>query len=110
MNSPTFAIIALLAALVALTKILADNRTRRRALELRASEDLIRELGVLVRNDASASSLKWGLLAIGTGLGLLVVSYLPDRFPNPLGYGVILMFAGGSLLLHHALTRGRGPK
>lgn len=92
-------------AIVAAIKIIADYRTRSKLIERGVSSEEARALLSSPSGAQRASSLKWGLVAAGVGLGFLVVHLTGLDEGEPVTAGVVLLFAGGALLLHYALAR-----
>jgi hypothetical protein len=97
-------------AIAFITKVISDNRTRRRILEARPSEGLARALLSGRRPDPSAmSALKWGLVAGAIGLSLVLIDALAMDEENPVTYGIILLAAGGGLVGYYWLVRDQEP-
>ncbi|HEX6036954.1 hypothetical protein, partial [Longimicrobium sp.] len=103
--------------IAAVTKIVMDNHTKRRLLQARVSEDVVRALFRKGYDPELFSALKWGLVMAALGVGLVVVQLLPVRASEPLALGVMLMCAGGGMLGYYLVAtavmkadpRGRFP-
>jgi hypothetical protein len=53
-----------------------------------------------------SSTLKWGLLLLFGGLGLVVNEFIPtDSFDSPLAYGIEAIFLAGGFLLYYIFAR-----
>jgi hypothetical protein len=51
------------------------------------------------------SSLKWGLVSLFVGAGLMIVKMLPYRYTSDeLTFGVMLMSAGAALILYYVIA------
>ena len=50
------------------------------------------------------SSLKWGLLLLFAGMGLVVNAYLPNNYA-PLAFGIEAIFLAGGFLTYYFLTK-----
>jgi hypothetical protein len=95
---------------VLITKILADNWTKRRLTASQLSDETIRMLYASDQDGTVGSALRWGLVICGLGAALVVIQFLPYDFTDPIAYGLMLLFGGGGLLAHHALMGGgNGP-
>jgi hypothetical protein len=97
------AFVGFFAAAVMITKILADNWTKRRLTAAHVSDETIRALRASDREGAVAGALRWGLVLSGLGVALVMIQFLPFDFTDPIAYGLMLLFAGGGLLAHYAI-------
>ena len=88
-----------------ITKVISDNWTRRKLIEARGSEDVIRALFRKESDPEMFAALKWGIVLASLGLGLIVTQYLPAGFEEPLAWGVVMVFGGAGLLLYYAAAR-----
>ncbi|WP_338876523.1 DUF6249 domain-containing protein [Spirosoma sp. SC4-14] len=79
---------------------------RRRLMELgQWNEQTLRQLES--ENQSPAESLKWGLILLFTGIGLIVVYFLPVPPDSSLPYGVIMVSAALGFLLYYAIISSR---
>lgn len=104
-DEPGVVVVGFFAFVLAITKVLSDNWTRRKLIEARMSDDAIR---TLFRKDSDPelfAALKWGIVLAALGVGLMVSQYLPARFDQPLAWGVVLVFGGAGLLAYYAVAR-----
>jgi len=95
-------------ALVAyIAKLIRDTRIRRKALESPLSEEKIEELlGKGGWTEPSTkSALKWGLVVLALGAGLLFVDVLMISFESPLAYAVLLLATGMALLGYYLIEQ-----
>lgn len=92
---------------VAVTRIVADNRTRRKLIEAGATPEQVQAIVTAPnRWDAGrADALKWGLVVGSVGLALIVVQFIPFRPEEPVSIGLILLFGAGGLLAYYGATR-----
>lgn len=97
------AFVGFFAAAVMITKILADNWTKRRLTAAHVSDETVRALFANDREGAVVGALRWGLMLCGVGVALVMIQFLPYDFTDPLAYGLILLLAGGGLLAHYAI-------
>jgi hypothetical protein len=95
-------------ALVAyIAKLIRDTRIRRKALESPLSEQQIEEL--LNQSGwtepSTRSALKWGLVVLALGAGLLFVDLLAISFESPVAYAVLLVATGIALLGYYLIEQ-----
>jgi hypothetical protein len=102
------AFVGFFAAAVMITKILADNWTKRRLTAAHVSDETIRALYARDREEDVVGALRWGLVLFGVGVALVMVQFLPFDFSDPIVYGLILLLASTGLLAHYAIL-GRAP-
>jgi hypothetical protein len=105
LEGPTLVLVGFFAFVLGITKVLADNWTKRKLIEARVSEDVIRTLFSKQSDPEMFAALKWGIVLVALGLGLIVSQYLPSRFEEPLAWGVVLVFGGAGLLAYYAVAR-----
>jgi hypothetical protein len=95
-----FAMIAYIA------KVIGDTRIRRKVLEARVSADVAD--AILNRNwkePSTLSALKWGLVIVALGAGLLLVDLFGIDFESPLAYALLLLSTGTALLGYYLIER-----
>jgi Na+/H+ antiporter NhaD/arsenite permease-like protein len=105
LDSPAFAMVGFFAFVLGMTKVLSDNWTKRKLIEARVSDDVIRTLFRKESDPEIFAALKWGIVLVALGLGLVVSQYLPSGFEEPLAWGVVLVFGGAGLLAYYAIAR-----
>lgn len=103
-ESPVLISAAFFWLIAAVTKIISDNATKRRLLEARVSEDVVRALFRKGYDPEMFSALKWGLVLLALGVGLMITGVLSVRLSDPLALGVMLMCAGGGLLAYYLVA------
>lgn len=91
-------------ALLALIKIVSDNRIRRKLIESGAVSENIKYLYAERMQYSVPSSLKWGLVLIGVGLAFLIGQLVPD-FSGEITIACMFIFAGVGLLLFYFIAR-----
>jgi hypothetical protein len=94
-------------ALVAyIAKLIRDTRIRRKALESPLSEEAAE---AFVRGGSfqpsTKSALKWGLVVLAIGAGLLFVDLLAISFESPVAYAVLLVASGIALLGYYLIEQ-----
>lgn len=103
-------------ALVAyISKLISDTRLRRKAIEAGMSEEKASAAyGGSWGEPSTRAALKWGLVIIALGLGLLLVDLFAISFESPFAYAVLLVATGIALLGYYLIERDderedRGP-
>lgn len=96
--------IAFFLSVVAIAKILADYRARKKLIEKGIGAEEARAVLSSVGGSSRESSLKWGLVAASVGMGLVVVD-LASFESGPIVPGIVLLFAGAALVGHYLLRR-----
>ncbi len=92
-------------SLVAIVKIISDNRLRRILIERGKLDENIK---FIFQNRAELnplSSVKWGLVLIGIGLALLLGQLFPYTFADEAILGLMFLFAGIGFLVYYALMK-----
>lgn len=95
-----FAMIAYIA------KLIGDTRIRRKALESHANAEVAE--AILNRHWAeprTRSALKWGLVLLSLGIGVLIVNVLGIGFESPVAYAILLLATGTALLGFYVIER-----
>lgn len=105
LDGPTLVLVGFFAFVLGVTKVLSDNWTKRTLIGSRVSDDVIRTLFRKGSDPELFAALKWGIVLLALGLGLIVSQYLPSRFEEPLAWGVVLVFGGVGLLAYYAIAR-----
>jgi hypothetical protein len=103
-QSPVLLLAVLAWALVTTTRTLSEQHTRRKLIEARLDDQEIRAL--LSRPEAADrfSSLKWGLLLVGVGMGLVTAQFLPYDGEDPITFGLMFVYGGAALLVYHVIA------
>lgn len=98
-----FAMIAYIA------KVIGDTRIRRKVLEARVSADVADAiLNQSWKEPSTLSALKWGLVIVALGAGLLLVDVFGIDFESPLAYAVLFLGTGAALLGYYLIERDEG--
>lgn len=92
--------------IVALAKIIADARSRRHLIQSGLTPDQVQAIFAGPDRKAEAAAvLKWALVTGSVGIALILLQFLPYGAEEPIGYGVVLVFAAGGLLAYLAAAR-----
>ncbi|GAB3496593.1 hypothetical protein GCM10027341_15610 [Spirosoma knui] len=99
-----FVILAIAFGIYLTMRPLTTYLLRRRLFELGQWNEKVHEL--LGRDsESSTEGLKWGLILLFTGSGLLTVHYLSVSPDSSLFYGIILVAASLGFLLYYLIMR-----
>jgi uncharacterized membrane protein len=105
LDGPTLVLVGFFAFVLSITKVLSDNWTKRKLVEARVSDDVVRTLFRKESDPELFAALKWGIVLVSLGLGLIVSQQLHTSFQEPLAWGVVLVFGGAGLLAYYAVAR-----
>jgi peptidoglycan/LPS O-acetylase OafA/YrhL len=103
-NSPVLLLAILAWALVTTVRTFTEHRTRRRLMEARLDDREIRAFLARPERADLFASLKWGLLLVGVGMGLVTAQFLPYGGEDPITYGLMFLYGGLALLLYHVIA------
>ncbi|MCR4439635.1 MAG: hypothetical protein QHJ34_09700 [bacterium] len=101
---PMVVVVAFFASVVWIVKVVADNKTRRMAIDKGLTGQ---DLAQLLRGEvAAASALKWALVLIAIGLGLIIGFFLvPDDMQPEATLTSCVVLAGGALVVSYLLAK-----
>jgi hypothetical protein len=102
--------VAFFFALVTVVKIISEGLLKRKVLAAHMSVDLTREFVAWTRDAGRDDALKWGLVWIGIGSGLVLIDWLPYDVTDPIAYGLIFIFGGVALLVYRSITARAEPR
>jgi hypothetical protein len=91
--------------ILGVARIISDGRTRRRLIESGGSAEVSRALAAHQDEHGLFGALKWGIVAIATGLAFVIVQFLPYRDDDPIMFGIVLLFLGAGLLTYYVAAR-----
>lgn len=84
-----------------ITKWISDNRLKRDLASV--SPELAETLLTSSVRNLDAS-LKWGIVALGVGVSLVLVQLMHLDARDPLTFGLVFMFGGIGLLFHYFMA------
>ena len=103
-ESPVLISAAFFWMIAAVTKIIADNATKRRLLEARVSQDVVRALFRKGYDPELFSALKWGMVLSALGIGMMALRLFSLDVREPLGLGLMLLCAGSGMLGYYLVA------
>mgnify|MGYP006278320899 CR=1 FL=1 len=101
---PIILFITFFGSIAYIAKVIGDTRIRRKVLEARVSDDVAE--AVLNRNwrePSTRSALKWGLVIVALGGGILLIDLFSIGFEAPLAYAILLLATGTALLGYYLI-------
>ncbi len=105
MNPEIIIVPVIFFCLVAVVKIISDNRLKRILIEKGKLDESAK---FLHQHQAAAnplSSVKWGMVLIGIGAALLLSQFFPYTFSDEAILGLIFLFAGLGFLIYYFLWK-----
>lgn len=90
--------------IVSFTKVLTNYFLRKKMVEKGLSGADAVEL-LSQQNESKFSALKWGLIILFGGIGLILLEILPYDESSPLPYGVIAAFISLGFLIYYFLVK-----
>jgi|GEM_PF-327879 len=100
-----YIVIALALSTTIVVKSFTDYILRRKMLEMGyLDEKSNRKLGSSFLND-HFSALKWGLITLFAGLGLVLLAFMDFSSNSSLPYGVLLIFISVGFLIYYYVMR-----
>ncbi len=86
---PIVVFVSMVTGIILFTKILADYKLRKRLIEKGHVDE---KASNILNNESNLtnkySSLKWGLVVLFGGIGLIVINLMPYDGEEPLPYGI----------------------
>ena len=92
-------------SLVAIIKIISENRTKRALIH---KGELNKELLRVIQSGYDIQPLnavKWGLVLIGIGLALLLSQIFPEAISDEATFGLMFLFAGIGFLIYYKMMK-----
>jgi hypothetical protein len=101
---PIVTVVVFFWGLVAIVRIIAEGRLRRRILETNASPELVAAMAITPKRDPGlVASLKWGIVMTAVAVAIMTVGYY--NLEETFGFGVVLLGAGIGLLIYYAIAK-----
>jgi len=100
--------ITIAGGIVLIFKTLADNATRRKAIEAGASEEMLKELFKSRAWLQGHDPLKWGMLVASVGAAFILIDLLKIDFDSATAPGLLFLLPGLALIVYHLISRKQG--
>ena len=92
-------------ALVAIVKIVSDNKIRRRLIEKELVNENLKYLYAQQADYRLPSSLKWGFVLVGIGLAFIIGLFMPTQLRTDVTVACMFLLAGLGFLLYYMVTK-----
>ena len=115
MDTEVFVVGIIFFSVVAIVKIVSENRTRQRLIDKGLADESVRQIYGATTKMQSMSSLKWGMVLVGIGVALLVGQLFPHYVSSEITFGLMFLFAGIGFLIYYPMAKrfnngnGGGP-
>jgi len=110
MNEDVFIPAIIFFSIVAIVKIVSDNKTKNRMLDKGMDDVNLRNFFSAQFELHSLSSIKWGMVLVGIGVAIMVSQLFPRDFTDEAALGLILIFAGLGFLVYYPIAEKRLKK
>jgi hypothetical protein len=105
---PFLAVIAILIIVAIVISTLFNYRLKKQIMQNGTVNDNV--LRLMNKLSGGSDFLKWGLILLFGGIGLIVLEYLPFHADeSPLPYGVEAIFLAAGFLAYYGLVRKNHP-
>ncbi|MHB8208609.1 DUF6249 domain-containing protein [Mucilaginibacter sp.] len=98
-------VISITILIIAILNYRVKNRLLRSGL---ADESAVKALNKL-QFDFKIDSLKWGLILLSGGLGLIMLNFIPFKTDSTLPYGIEIVFISAGLLAYFLISGKTNP-
>lgn len=86
---------------------ISENWIRKKAIETGATPEEVRRMFEEEEPPHHHAALRWGMVLIALGMGVVLEAVLPYTFADPMAYGVLLVLGGAALTAYYAYVKGR---
>ncbi|SDR02248.1 hypothetical protein SAMN05421664_3153 [Chryseobacterium soldanellicola] len=104
--APFIVMIAILIAISVIIVVITNYNLKRRILN---KENIDDRMYVILNNLTGFNSemLKWGIILLFGGVGLIVLEFLPHDENTPVPYGVMTVFVGLGFLTYYFVMKNQ---
>lgn len=111
---PVFVLTVIGYFVLALVKVVSENRIRAKLIEKGLVDEKIKALFEPQQVMESASSLKWGLVMIAVGLAFMfafaIQAWVPQGIRGEITAGAVFSMAGLAMIIYYAIARSKEKK
>ena len=108
---PIVAMVTVFGSIVLFIKILTDYWLRRKMVEKGlVDENAVNLLKQHRHEGGKYSALKWGLIVLFAGIGLMVINFLPYDGETSMPYGVFAFFVALGFLIYYFYVKKESEK
>jgi hypothetical protein len=93
------------AAVYYFTRTITDYILKKKMIEKGFVNDETQAIFKQQTADSQYPSLKWGLIALFAGIGLIIMEYVPVRPDSPLPYGLFAVSVSLGFLVYYFLVK-----
>ena len=104
---PIVAIVSVFGGGILFTKVLTDFFLKRRLIDKEITGD---DAGSILRAQTEGSKysgLKWGLITLSAGVGLIIINYVPYDGDTPFPYGVLAICISLGFLAYYYMMKDK---
>ncbi|MFY0688479.1 MAG: hypothetical protein JXQ90_14990 [Cyclobacteriaceae bacterium] len=101
---PIVAMVSIFGSMVLFTKLVVDYKVKRKMIEKGMTEEMAKVVNTFTAEN-KYSALKWGLIALSSGLGIIIINFLPYDGETPLPYGVFTVFVAIGFLAYYFIMK-----
>lgn len=87
------------------TKIMTDYILKKRMIDKGFVNDSTQAIFKNHENSDKYPALKWGLIALSTGLALVLLEFIDTRPDSPLPYGLLAVFISVGFLAYYFMVQ-----
>lgn len=98
MQEQVIIFLALFCLIGFIIKVVSDNKLRRRIIEKGEIDANVKDLFTHSKQQVKFRSLKWGIILVAVGLGLIIGSIFSSE---EIAFAFMLIFAGFALILYY---------
>lgn len=100
---PVFIVVTLLFGIVSIIKALSQHFLRKKIVDKNyLDESSIRALQL---EEGRHTVLKWGMVALFGGLGLIILEFIPYEYNSPLPFGIEAVMISSGFLIYYYLVK-----
>jgi hypothetical protein len=91
-------------SLTTIVRVLSDNHTRRKAIAAQMPPQHLPALFARQHDGERRSALKWGIVLVSMGIGLMIVELIPFDEEGPFALGILAVAAGAGFLMYTTIA------
>jgi uncharacterized oligopeptide transporter (OPT) family protein len=107
---PFIVMIGILVTIAVVIKAYLNYRLKKYILQHKEVDDRMMKLLETTANGFPGDALKWGIILLFSGIGLVAIEYIAYERDSPLPYGIELIFLATGFLLYYVLQKRENDK
>lgn len=104
---PIVAIISFFGGSILFIKVLTDFFLKRKIVDKGLTGDEAQKILQARAEDSKFGGLKWGLLTLAAGIGLIIINYVPYDGSTPFPYGVLAICISLGFLAYYQMMKDK---